>query len=1185
MRKSLVIFMCFLLLFSFALSANRDAVQNVSKLRMMKTLTAKKTEAAVVKSVATPVRTFVKESRQVKQSMDTQSAISNRPATIRLNLNEMMTANSKLEYAKGIIEVADTLSMMYGATDSIAYTAGDMFYFVVPAPDTVFLDILVDDGDKVLTENDPSITEFSGEELILLDGQEPDMTPAGDGIVAFVMSTTMLDDISAFFGLQGFRLFMVAELRVSQSPAIGIIDILAPDENTSISGYVYFGPTPLANVVVWAAFLGDSTVPTKEDDKMIGFLTTTDVNGAYTIEIPDAYRGYYYIGAEDIWGLYPGLFANQMQQPIYVNTDITGNNITFEQATDHIYGTIRDNFNAPISGLTIYAEGSFYPEAVTDVNGQYTLTVAPGYWRLYFNTDDLTGNYMNINERYVQVVSGVASQEDFILFTTDGTIEGYVVDVNQTRLTDIEVGANIGTRPDPTGKQDNYYAWTKTDATGHYILHVSKALQHPEISEYNATYNVWCWTQTGVPIPNGHWGIVADTTGLNFMILSTNATLSGTIFDQTNHNPLTNAGIHIWGNIPGVTERVDQWYWTGDEDNGSYEFDLVGGTSGILYQIDVYYPNSGMPSITDSIFVMAGDKLTRDYYISQLQHKGRIEGYVYRQNGSGIYDAHVEFTGPNFYSINTESNGHYVIDNVDVGEYTGTASAQGFTSWTITNVYVSEYYTAWVDFWMGNDSARVRVSGTIQEKATGNPIKGALTVVFDESYSNPVGMLTDSLGKYEFHLNMGTYNFQMGGNGYLAVFDTNVWIDKDTVIDYRLNRGVFTDTLTGIVTDNMGNPLSNVWIYMESETYMAYAFTKYDGSYKIPLLSGHYYAAFSKENYNDEFRYFSWPGSTIDNPLVMYASDYTLNPLLAEVIDVPMDQGKQVRLTWNCPDLLKNSVKEFQIWRAVTPLNGTEMSPGMVTAWDFVATVSAHPDWQSYNYVAPTLYDKVQNVIYWTGFMVTAIGFDNWSYWDSNVKGGWSEDNLAPENPLNLNGKIADSKISLTWDEVTSEPVKYYTVYRKIDAAQFALLGYSTTPEYVDANVTSNKIYTYSVTATDYGLNESKTAASINMTMTSIGQTAELPKSFTLSQNYPNPFNPRTSIDFELPKASDVRLMIFNLMGQIVKEYNVRELPIGYHRYVWDGRDASGNMVSGGVYIYTLTAGDFKQTKKMILLK
>ncbi|MDD5764872.1 MAG: carboxypeptidase regulatory-like domain-containing protein [Candidatus Marinimicrobia bacterium] len=1184
MRKSTVIFMCVLLLFSFAPGANRDAVQSVSKLRMMKTLTAKKNDATVAKSVATPSRAIVNESRQVKQFVDTQSAISKRPAAVKLNWKEMFTVNGGQENAKVMIATPDTLLMTYGGTDSIAYTAGDLFYFVVPAPDTVFFDIFVDDGDSILTENDPSISEFTGETLILLDGQEPDMTPAGDGIVGFAMTTTMLDDISAFFGLQGFRLFLVAELRTVPLPAIGIIDILAPDENTSISGFVQYGQTSLQYVAVWAVFLGDTIMPTKEEN-MVGFLTATDANGAYTIEIPDAYRGLYIVGTEDVWGLYPGLYPTQMQQPIYVNTDVTGINIAYEQATDQIYGTVRNDFGTPISGLTIYAEGSFYPEAVTDVNGQYTLTVSPGYWRLYFNTDELTGRYMNINERYVEVISGVAHQEDFILYTTDGTIEGYVVDVNQARLADIEVGANIGTRPDSTGNQENYYAWTKTDATGHYILHVSKALQHPEISAYNATYNVWCWTETGVPIPNGHWGIVADTTGLNFMILSTNATLSGTIFDETGHNPLTNAGIHIWGNIPGVTEQVDQWYWTGDEDNGSYEFDLVGGTSGILYQIEVYYPNSWMPSITDSIFVMAGDKLTRDYYISQPQYKGRLEGYVYqRGTWNGIVGAHVVFTGTNYYEQYTGEGGHYAVENVDAGWYTGTATAPGYPSYTVSDISVSDY-TTWVDFVLGSDSSKVHVSGTVTKQTTGSPLVGVLAVAFGYDGSESAGMLTDSLGKYEFYLRPGTYDFQIGGNGYWAINNDSVWVNCDTVFNYQLTPADFADSLIGYVTDNLGNPLKMVAIYMESANYMALTFTDSNGRYFVGLPAGDYYAVFSEENYNEEYRNFTWPGGTIDNPLIMYPEGYMPKPTLIEVMDVPMDQGKQVRLTWNCPELLKNSVKEFQIWRAVDPLNGSEMADGENATWDFIATVSAHPDWQSYNYVAPTLYDKVQNVIYWTGFMVTAIGYDNWSYWDSNVKGGWSEDNLAPEIPLNLTGKLADSKISLTWDEVISEPVKYYTVYRKADAAEFTLLGYATTTEYVDANVTSNKIYTYSVTATDYGLNESKTAASINMTMTSIGQTLELPKSFALSQNYPNPFNPRTSIDFALPKASDIRLTIFNLMGQIVKEYSVRELPIGYHRYVWDGRDASGNLVSGGVYIYTLTAGDFKQTKKMILLK
>ncbi len=88
-----------------------------------------------------------------------------------------------------------------------------------------------------------------------------------------------------------------------------------------------------------------------------------------------------------------------------------------------------------------------------------------------------------------------------------------------------------------------------------------------------------------------------------------------------------------------------------------------------------------------------------------------------------------------------------------------------------------------------------------------------------------------------------------------------------------------------------------------------------------------------------------------------------------------------------------------------------------------------------------------------------------------------------------------------------------------------------------------------------------------------------LPLSFSLSQNYPNPFNPTTTIEYSLPSKSDVSLTIYNVTGQKVKEINEPQ-EAGYHSFEWDASN-----VASGVYFYKIIAGDFSETKKMMLLK
>jgi len=91
---------------------------------------------------------------------------------------------------------------------------------------------------------------------------------------------------------------------------------------------------------------------------------------------------------------------------------------------------------------------------------------------------------------------------------------------------------------------------------------------------------------------------------------------------------------------------------------------------------------------------------------------------------------------------------------------------------------------------------------------------------------------------------------------------------------------------------------------------------------------------------------------------------------------------------------------------------------------------------------------------------------------------------------------------------------------------------------------------------------------------------AGVPSSFVLSDNYPNPFNPVTTINYQLPEASDVKLTVFNILGEQVATIVNNNQPAGYYTAQLD----AGNLASG-VYFYQIRAGKFSQTKKMLLVK
>jgi len=93
------------------------------------------------------------------------------------------------------------------------------------------------------------------------------------------------------------------------------------------------------------------------------------------------------------------------------------------------------------------------------------------------------------------------------------------------------------------------------------------------------------------------------------------------------------------------------------------------------------------------------------------------------------------------------------------------------------------------------------------------------------------------------------------------------------------------------------------------------------------------------------------------------------------------------------------------------------------------------------------------------------------------------------------------------------------------------------------------------------------------------------PSGYCLYQNYPNPFNPSTTVLYDLPSAAHVRLDIYNVLGQVVTTLVDRDLPTGSYSATWNGRDAQGKVVASGIYLTRMTAGDFRATTKMMLLR
>jgi hypothetical protein len=96
---------------------------------------------------------------------------------------------------------------------------------------------------------------------------------------------------------------------------------------------------------------------------------------------------------------------------------------------------------------------------------------------------------------------------------------------------------------------------------------------------------------------------------------------------------------------------------------------------------------------------------------------------------------------------------------------------------------------------------------------------------------------------------------------------------------------------------------------------------------------------------------------------------------------------------------------------------------------------------------------------------------------------------------------------------------------------------------------------------------------------------SQKPSNYALGQNYPNPYNPVTQITYQLPQPGVVSLKIYNVQGQLVRTLVNEYKPAGAHSISWNGRSDLGMEVSSGIYLYRIQAGNFTETKRMILLK
>jgi len=176
---------------------------------------------------------------------------------------------------------------------------------------------------------------------------------------------------------------------------------------------------------------------------------------------------------------------------------------------------------------------------------------------------------------------------------------------------------------------------------------------------------------------------------------------------------------------------------------------------------------------------------------------------------------------------------------------------------------------------------------------------------------------------------------------------------------------------------------------------------------------------------------------------------------------------------------------------------------------------------------------------------------------------------------------------TLVADDPDEDSISFSSPDLPVGAVLDAITGlFEWTPTYAQAG-----LYTVTFIATDNGSPALADTEQTDISVTDVvGVTGEyeepaLPLSRYLAQNFPNPFGAGTTIRYGLLAPAHVRVDIYDVRGALVRRLVDENIPAGHHRAAWDGRDDRGRRVGSGIYFCRLQAGEFRQTRRMIVLK
>ena len=257
-----------------------------------------------------------------------------------------------------------------------------------------------------------------------------------------------------------------------------------------------------------------------------------------------------------------------------------------------------------------------------------------------------------------------------------------------------------------------------------------------------------------------------------------------------------------------------------------------------------------------------------------------------------------------------------------------------------------------------------------------------------------------------------------------------------------------------------------------------------------------------------------------------------------------------------------------------------------------MVTISPHLNWSGQGYIIVSVSDGQESTD--AGFTITVTPVndrpESFTVLTPTISDTFSthiaNDTLIPFRWQQSYDVDSDVTYRLTIELEFSGNV-YTELYENINDTTISI-STNSLDQLMNESSQSDAVLTYIVEASD---EEFTTASSdgglfvLNRGSLGAGNGQIYPETFALYQNYPNPFNPITSIRYDLPQDELVNIKVYDMLGRKVRSLVNSQQEAGYHSVKWGATSDRNEPISAGIYIYTIQAGEFRQTKKMILLK